>query len=922
MRRALALVCAAAVSTTLLVQTPSARSAPDPDGAEATLKADADGPVRIRREGGVATFVGAPAGTDVDNPSVNRGTTVSASARSHLRRYGAVIGADRPGTTLKETRRERSVAGADVVRFEQEVDGLPVIGGEVVVTLTGDHDLGSLNGNLSPTQDVPSATVTEKEARATAVALVARSAAGQPVADSQGRWLFDPEAVSWPSGTGSRGVWRFEVRAGHDVRRMVLVDDRTGGVLLDVDLIQHVDRVVCDRANASAEDPVPCTSDPARTETSGPSAVIDVEQAFANSGAVSGFYDQIGDRDLTDLIGLVTSTGKKLSSSVRVCVDGEGCPYGNAYWNGQAMFYGQGYAGADDVVGHEMTHGVIERTSGLLYWDQAGAINESLADIIGEIIDHRNPSAGDTAGDWRLGEDLPVGAIRDLSDPPAFNQPDRTNSPLWRDDTSYTDSGGVHRNSGVGNKAFYLISQGSDIPGQAITGIDAGDPTLAKSAVLWLQVIDTITAFTEYADLAVVLGQACSALVGTHGFTSADCTSVSKAITATEMTVDPVSDPVTDADRTCPTGFAKQVLFDSETGADQAGKFTAGVGWGRLPGTAVNEAYGVNAYSGSTSWVAEDPSSTATRSLTGVPAIALPSGQSAYLAFRHWYLFDFETEDATPNYYDGGTVEVDDVDDPAGPVNVSGRPWVHGPTRTLQSPNAGRKAFSGSSRGWVGSRVDLTGLAGHDIRPVFTVRTDSTVGYVGWYLDDIEIYTCAEILVQQPPTIIAGPGVGDPFDVVYPGTWTPAGLQFTYQWLRNGSPIVGATSASYRAVVADLGTVLSVQVTGAGGGGSVMTEAVFDGPVVPGILGSTRPFAQGAARVGYTMTATRGFWTPSGITFKYQWLRDGKAIKGATGKTRKLTRWDRGHRLQVRVTGSKPGYTTVVRTSAHTPKIR
>ena len=57
------------------------------------------------------------------------------------------------------------------------------------------------------------------------------------------------------------------------------------------------------------------------------------------------------------------------------------------------MFYGQGYASADDVVGHEMTHGVIEHNSDLFYWGQSGAINESLADIMGEIVDHRTPGA-------------------------------------------------------------------------------------------------------------------------------------------------------------------------------------------------------------------------------------------------------------------------------------------------------------------------------------------------------------------------------------------------------------------------------------------------------------------------------------------------------------------------------------------------
>ncbi|WP_278255691.1 M4 family metallopeptidase [Nocardioides convexus] len=225
------------------------------------------------------------------------------------------------------------------------------------------------------------------------------------------------------------------------------------------------------------------------------------------------------------------------------------------------MFYGQGYAGADDVVGHEMTHGVIERTSGLLYWDEPGAINESLADIIGEIIDHRSASAGDSATDWRLGEDLPDGAARDMADPTLFGQPDRMTSDRWQNDPRYVDNGGVHTNSGVGNKTFHLISQGGSFNGQTVTGIDVGDPLLTKSATLWVNTMAVLTAFTEYADLAVALDQTCTALIGYRGFAAADCASVRKATAATESTTPPVSDPVKDAPRTCPEGrFPREAL--------------------------------------------------------------------------------------------------------------------------------------------------------------------------------------------------------------------------------------------------------------------------------------------------------------------------------------------------------------------------
>ena len=123
---------------------------------------------------------------------------------------------------------------------------------------------------------------------------------------------------------------------------------------------------------------------------------------------MSTFYEEIGNIDLTATLGINVDGVKKLTSTVRFCLfGGFPCPYRNAFWNGRQVHYGEGFARADDVAGHEMTHGIIDKNSQLFYWFQSGAINESLADIMGEIIDHRNPTAGDSATDWRVGEDLP-----------------------------------------------------------------------------------------------------------------------------------------------------------------------------------------------------------------------------------------------------------------------------------------------------------------------------------------------------------------------------------------------------------------------------------------------------------------------------------------------------------------------------------
>ncbi|MBP6410801.1 MAG: M4 family metallopeptidase [Pseudarcicella sp.] len=147
--------------------------------------------------------------------------------------------------------------------------------------------------------------------------------------------------------------------------------------------------------------------------------------------------------------------------------NGEG--FDNAFWNGEFMGYGRGkvdfkpLAGGLDVAGHEMTHGVVEKSANLEYKGQSGAINESMADIFGALIDKKNDANG-----WKIGEDVvkissfPSGALRDLSNPnnggrrlgDSGYQP-ATMSQYY---TGTQDNSGVHINSGIPNFAFYKIA--------------------------------------------------------------------------------------------------------------------------------------------------------------------------------------------------------------------------------------------------------------------------------------------------------------------------------------------------------------------------------------------------------------------------------------------------------------------------------
>ena len=223
-----------------------------------------------------------------------------------------------------------------------------------------------------------------------------------------------------------------------------------------------------------------------------------------------------------------------------------------------------------------MTHGVTERNSGLFYWGQSGAINESISDIIGEIIDHRHPSAGRRPPtNWALGEDIPgfPNGLRNMQDPTAFERPGQDVEPALRPGrrrpATYPDNDGVHTNCGRRQQDVL-----PDLPGRDLQRPDdhrhrRRRPGLTKSA-------QAVAARRPVADLRQRLrrpgGRARPELPGaarrgTAGFTAADCANVHKATLATELRSTPTNNPQpADADGDLPDRDGKRVLFDSETG--------------------------------------------------------------------------------------------------------------------------------------------------------------------------------------------------------------------------------------------------------------------------------------------------------------------------------------------------------------------
>lgn len=202
----------------------------------------------------------------------------------------------------------------------------------------------------------------------------------------------------------------------------------------------------------------------------------------------------------------INGQGGNIISLINV-VNSDGTQMDNAFWSGKAMFYGNGkdafdpLAGALDVAGHEMTHGVIQSTANLEYYGEPGAINESFADIFGCMIDR---------DDWQLGEDVVFpnvftsGALRDMSNPHnggnSLNdigyQPMHVNEQYHGSE----DNGGVHINSGIPNHAFYLFA--------VAIGKEKAEQIYYKALTSYL------TKSSKFVDLRVAIEQAAFDMYG------------------------------------------------------------------------------------------------------------------------------------------------------------------------------------------------------------------------------------------------------------------------------------------------------------------------------------------------------------------------------------------------------------------------
>ncbi len=202
-----------------------------------------------------------------------------------------------------------------------------------------------------------------------------------------------------------------------------------------------------------------------RSEGQPPVADRTVNEAYDGSGDTYELYRHAYGRDSLDGHGL------KLVSTVHFDQN-----FDNAFWNGSQMVYGDGdgqlfipFTRSLSVIGHELSHGVVQYSGGLVYQDQAGALNESYADVGGVLtVQHKKKEKACDAtwliGDGILAPNIHGKALRSLKAPgTAYDDPvlGKDPQPFHMDGYVHTssDNGGVHINSGIPNHAFYLLAQ-------------------------------------------------------------------------------------------------------------------------------------------------------------------------------------------------------------------------------------------------------------------------------------------------------------------------------------------------------------------------------------------------------------------------------------------------------------------------------
>jgi len=239
---------------------------------------------------------------------------------------------------------------------------------------------------------------------------------------------------------------------------------------------------------------------------------VSVNEAYDGLGDTYDLYKKAYQRDSID------GRGMPLYATIHY-----GRSFNNAFWNGRQMVFGDGdgklfqrFTRSIDVIGHELTHGVTQYEAGLEYQGQPGALNESISDVFGSLVKQFTLKQKADQADWLIGAGLWAPgikgvALRSMKAPgTAYNDPRIGRDPQPANMKDYVDTeddnGGVHINSGIPNRAFYLAAIGF-----------GGSAWLKAGAVWYKALTDLLKEASDFADAARVTTDVAGREFGTSG---------------------------------------------------------------------------------------------------------------------------------------------------------------------------------------------------------------------------------------------------------------------------------------------------------------------------------------------------------------------------------------------------------------------
>jgi Zn-dependent metalloprotease len=478
----------------------------------------------------------------VATTTAQAGTTGTDRAVAAARAHGAAFGLDADqGLVTKSVSTDAD--GTTHVRFDRTFKGLPVVGGDLVVHTDRAGAWKGVNA-ASTAVRVPSVSPTVPAQAAANTAAGAVDFSVTTSTPSLAVYAYGPARLVWKTqvdGVGSHHEAAGEVvfvdaRSGAVVDHWASVLNETGTgnslylgtVSLTTSLsggqYQMVDG---SRGGARTED----GNNGSTSSTSG-TLFTDADNVWGNGSntnrqtagvdanfgvaATWDFYKNTFGRNGIKDDGVGARSLVHVGSNWVNASWSDGC-FCMRYGDGDGVTYGP--LVSLDVAGHEMSHGVTSATAGLVYRRESGGLNESTSDVMGTMVEFTSNAAGDP-GDYLIGERFylksPVKPLRYMDQP----SKDGASADCWSKRVGTLD---VHYSSGVGNHAFYLLSEGSGA--KTINGVSYNSPTCDGSSVtgigrdaaarIWYRALSTYwVSSTDYAGARAGMLSAAADLYG------------------------------------------------------------------------------------------------------------------------------------------------------------------------------------------------------------------------------------------------------------------------------------------------------------------------------------------------------------------------------------------------------------------------